>query len=198
MELIYWRNGLLISFSIQYIIKVNVIGSFMKNRVGFIILVCLLVTIESIALIDVEKEVNAPAREMEMMDDAMNRGIAGQRERNENVFLPLGEDEKFDELLMLEFVLEDNIYILKKIIEDVNNTTVSIEVKNGMLTIKSVQKIKAITIEKEAMLGKGTDADLKYFESKTSESLSLPKDANIPSLVKNYENGVLKIMIQKK
>ena len=165
-------------------------------KIREIILGLLILSVSSWALVDIEKEINEPVAEMKMMDDAMNKGIKEQRERNENFFVPMEEEKAFFESKMSEFILDGDTYVLEKRADDVNNTTISTEIKSGMLTITTIKKIEAVIIENETTLGSTTKS--KYFESTVSETLSLPSDADEASLVSTYSDGVLKVTIKKK
>ena len=154
-------------------------------------------SVSSWAIVDVEKEINEPLAEMKMLDDAMNKGIKEQRERNAARPMIMGDEISFHEMPMLEFVLKNNTYVLEKNVDDMNNTKITTKLENRMLTITEVKKIEEVILSEEVTLGVSTTGK-KFFESTTSETLSLPNDADEKSFLSVYKDGLLRITIEKK
>lgn len=150
-----------------------------------------------LAIVDVEKEINEPVAEMKMLDDAMNKGIKEQRERNARKPMIIEESVSFHELPMLEFVDQGDKYVLEKSVEDINNTEVKTKLENNSLTVTEIRKIEEVEIEDSVALG-GNSRQSKYFESTISETLSLPANADAKSLTSEYKNGLLKVIVNKK
>lgn len=166
-------------------------------KVREIILVLFTLNVSSWALVDVEKEINEPVAEMKMLDDAMNKGIKEQRERNAARPMIIEDDKSFHESPMLEFILKDNQYILEKSVEDVKNSKITTKLENRMLTVTEVKRIEEVILAEEVTLGVST-TEKKYFESTTSETLSLPNDADEKSFLSLYKDGLLKVTLKKK
>ena len=166
-------------------------------KVREIILVLFILNVSSWALVDVEKEINEPVAEMKMLDDAMNKGIKEQRERNAARPMIIEDDKSFHESPMLEFILKDNQYILEKSVEDVKNSKITTKLENRMLTVTEVKRIEEVILAEEVTLGVST-TEKKYFESTTSETLSLPNDADEKSFLSLYKDGLLKVTLKKK
>jgi HSP20 family molecular chaperone IbpA len=169
----------------------------MKNKIlSLLILVVTPVTL--LAIVDMEEEIYAPAAEMKMLDDAMNRGIEEQRQRNARRPMLIEDTSTFTDKPMLEFVDKGDEYVLEKSVEDINNTTITTKVENKMLTVTEVQKIEEVVIEDSVKLGSSSSTKTEFFESRSSETLSLPHDADEKTVVSRYENGLLKVVVQKK
>ena len=165
-----------------------------------IILGLMLVSINSLnlwAILDIEEEINGPIAEMKMLDDAMNKGIKEQRERNAARPMMIADDQSFHELPMLEFVEQGKMFVLEKSVEDIDNTKITTKLENRMLTITEVRKIEEVILAEEVTLGVST-TEKKYFESTISETLSLPSDADEKSLMSVYKNGLLRVTLEKK
>ncbi|CAA6807066.1 MAG: Unknown protein [uncultured Sulfurovum sp.] len=149
------------------------------------------------ALVDVEAEINAPVAEMKMLDDAMNKGIDEQRERNARRPMIIEDEMRFHQEPMFDFVLKGDSYILEKNVLDVNNTEIKTKLENRMLTITEVKKIEELIVEDSATLGTNS-TQKRFFESTTSQTLSLPNDADEKTLESYYNDGLLKVRVQKK
>jgi len=149
------------------------------------------------AIVNMEEEIYAPAAEMQMLDDAMNRGIEEQRQRNLQKPMVIMEDSSFFSDDSVGFQLVGKEYVLEKQIEDINNTEVKTKLQNRFLTITETQRIEEVSIEESVTLG-ATSNTKKYFKSTSSETLSLPQDADEKTFKSTYENGLLKITIQQK
>jgi HSP20 family molecular chaperone IbpA len=166
----------------------------MKQRK--IILGLLVLSVSLLALVDVEKEINEPVADMKMLDDAMNKGIKEQRERNALLPKIVEDDKSFHESPMLDFIIKGNEYILEKSVEDMNNTQIKIKLENRMLTVTEVKKTEVVVSE-EVILGAKSETK-RFFESTTSETLQLPNDADEKSLTSNYENNLFTVTLRKK
>jgi len=167
----------------------------MKTKQIFTIISIL--SVSSWALLDIEREINEPLAEMKMLDDAMNRGIKEQRERNAARPIFIEDEISFHEMPMLDFILEGNTYVLEKSVEDTSNTKITTKLEHRMLTITEIKKIEEVILAEEAILGMST-TEKKYFESTTSETLSLPHDANEKTFLSHYSNGLLKVTVRKR
>lgn len=167
----------------------------MKKRE--IVLAVIIFNVSLWALIDVEEEINAPVAEMKMLDDAMNKGIKEQRERNARRPMLIEDDKSFHEMPMLQFVEQGKEYILEKQVTDLNNTEIKTKLENKMLTVIEVRKIEEVIIEDSVTLGESS-RKTQFFESTTSETLSLPSDADEKSLTSSYKDGLLKVIVKKK
>jgi HSP20 family molecular chaperone IbpA len=165
------------------------------KKIRMTILLLGFTTLNIWAIVDIEKEINEPVAEMKMLDDAMNKGIKEQRERNENFFLPMDNEKDFFESRMSEFILDGDTYVLEKRADDMNNTTISTEVQNRILAITMTKKIEAVIVENETTLGNTTQS--RYFESTVTETLTLPSDADEASLLSTYKDGLLSVTIKK-
>lgn len=161
------------------------------------LLAVLLLNVNLWALVDVEEEVNAPVAEMKMLDNAMDKGIKEQRERNKAKPMLMETDTSLDEMPMLQFVEEGKKYILEKQVHDINNTKIKTQLKNKMLTITETRKIEEVVIEDSSTVGESS-TKTQSFESTTSETLSLPSDADEKSLTSSYKDGLLKVIVKKK
>jgi hypothetical protein len=169
----------------------------MKKVFSLVIYTLVIKSTALYAIVDIEQEIYAPAAEMQMLDDAMNRGIQEQRERNLQKPMVMMEDSTFFTDDVLGFNLVGNQYILEKHVQDVNNTEVKTKLENRVLTVTEVKRIEQVTIEESVTLGSNSTTK-QYFTSTTSETLSLPQDADEKTFKSKYQNGVLKITIQQK
>ena len=167
------------------------------KKIGMTILTLGLTTMSTLAINDIEKEINEPVAQMKMLDDAMNKGIKEQRERNAARPMIIADDKSFHELPMLEFVEQGKMFVLEKSVEDIDNTKITTKLENRMLTITEVRKIEEVILAEEVTLGVST-TEKKYFESTISETLSLPRDADEKSLMSVYKNGLLRVTLEKK
>lgn len=149
------------------------------------------------AVVDMEKEIYAPAAEMKMLDDAMNKGIKEQEARNQAQPMVIENEISFTESPALEFVDNKDAYVLEKHVADINNTEVTATLENRMLTVKETQKVEKTIKEGSVSLGTSSTRT-EFFESTTSESLSLPDDADEKTFVSDYSNGLLRVSVQKK
>ncbi|HHD75565.1 MAG TPA: hypothetical protein ENK95_01920 [Campylobacterales bacterium] len=164
------------------------------------ILTLLLLTIPlttSFALVDIEKEMYEPAAEIEMLDEAMNKGIQEQHERNLRKPMLIEENHSFYTDEPLAFVLKGNQYILEKKISDVNNTTVKASIKDRKVTVTETKKIEEVFIEDSVTLGSEVTKK-QYFESTSTETLDIPLEADEKSFQTHYEKGVLSISLKKR
>ncbi|CAA6823642.1 MAG: Unknown protein [uncultured Sulfurovum sp.] len=164
------------------------------KKIGLFLLI---LSINSVALVDIEKEITEPVAEMKMLDDAMNRGIQEQREHNARRPMIVEEDMNFSPTTMLTFVDKGNEYILEKSVIDIKNTEVKAKLENRMLTVTEVKKIEEVVIEDSVTVGVNSKRT-QFFQSTTSETLSLPKDADETTFFSHYENGLLKVSLKKK
>lgn len=139
--------------------------------------------------IDIEREVFEPVREMQRMDEAMNRAIEKRRQENQAL---IDEQQQADiDAPMPEFVLYDKQYVLTKEINDAAHTTVDVTLEQGMVNISAVT-----TTIKKIVTDVGTQDS--SFKSTTQESLSVPHDANPSSLKSEYKDGQLRVTLDKK
>ena len=139
--------------------------------------------------IDIEREVFEPVREMQRMDEAMNRAIEKRRQENQAL---IDEQQQADiDAPMPEFVLYDKQYVLTKEINDAAHTTVDVTLEQGMVNISAVT-----TTIKKIVTDVGTQDS--SFKSTTQESLSVPHDANPSSLKSEYKDGQLRVTLEKK
>lgn len=168
----------------------------MKKITAWSISLLMLNTTVAFAVLDVEQEIYAPAAEMKMLDDAMNRGIEEQRQRNASKPMIIEDDASFN-APMLEFILDGDEYRLEKRVTDVSNTKIKTKLENRMLTVTEIKKIEEVVIEDSVTLG-SSSTKKEYFESTTSETLSLPHDADEKTFESHYENGLLQVKIKKK
>jgi len=149
------------------------------------------------AIVDMEEEVYAPAAEMKMLDDSMNRGIDEQRERNARRPMIMEVQDDFHTSAMLTFIDKGKQYVLEKSVQDVNHTEIKTKLVDRMLTITEIQKIEEVVIEDSATLGVSSTKK-QFFESTTTETLQLPNDADEKSFVSNYSDGLLRVTVNKK
>lgn len=162
-----------------------------------IVLIMITVLMSVSAIVDMEEEVYAPAAEMKMLDDSMNRGIDEQRERNARRPMIMEVQDDFHASAMLTFIDKGKQYILEKRVKDVNHTEIKTKLVDRMLTITEIQKIEEVVIENSVTLGESSTKK-QFFESTTTETLQLPNDADEKSFVSNYSNGLLRVTINKK
>lgn len=172
----------------------------MKKMFSFVLTTFVVNTLSLWAIVDSEEEIYAPAAEMKMLDDAMNRGIQEQRERNlqtpmQTPMMIMEEDDLF--AAASEFQLIGDQYVLEKQVQDTENTEVKTKLQNRVLTITEIKRIEQVTIEESVTLGANATKK-QYFMSTTSETLTLPQDADESTFKSEYKNGALKITLQKK
>ena len=139
--------------------------------------------------IDIEKELYEPVAEMQKMDETMNQTIE-QRHQENQMLTEQGVKNQIDEP-MPTFSLEGEQYVLTKNMDNPENTKVEVNLKGEMLNISTIT-----TTTKEVVTESGTQNS--SFESTTEESLSIPHDADASTFQQSYENGELRVTLEKK
>ena len=132
--------------------------------------------------IDMQKGVYDAAEEMMAMDEKMNRAIDEHNRLNWD-----DEDTQLETITINDFEETQNGYQLIKEIPDSNDTEVNVQVKDGILTISTVTKMREITEFSESVT-----------MSSSASSLFIPTDADENRVQESYINGVLKITLLKK
>jgi HSP20 family molecular chaperone IbpA len=132
--------------------------------------------------IDMQKGVYDAAEEMMAMDEKMNRAIDEHNRQNWD-----DEDMELVDISINDFEETQNGYQLIKEIPDANETEVSVQVKDGILTISTVTKMREISEFSESVT-----------MSSSASSLFIPTDADENRVQESYINGVLKITLLKK
>lgn len=137
-----------------------------------------------------EEQMYAPARQMEMLNDSMNRGIEAQRKKNRENPIVFEDNQAFQDAPMVEFIDKGNQYLLEEPIEDANNTKVTVSISGNELSITMK------TTRKDTMKS-GNSSSSSSYTSTTSTTITIPADADARQMQHDYENGVLKVTIPK-
>ena len=140
---------------------------------------------------NLEEQMYAPARQMEMLNDAMNRGIEEQRQRNRENPIVFEDDKAFHDAPIAELIEKEKSYILEQNIDDANNTKVNVSISGNMLSISTE------TTRKDTMKSENSSSSSSY-TSTTSTTITIPADADSRQMQHSYENGVLKVIIPKR
>ena len=130
------------------------------------------------------------AKEVEMLNKAMEAGMKEYNQPSEPILIQTTEEVMLDTPIDGFQELDDKFY-LQRVIEDSKNTKVIVT------TLGEMVKIETKTTKKEY---KGTPNGMSEssFTSSSTEELSVPHNANIKTLTKEYKDGILKIFIDKK
>lgn len=148
--------------------------------------VTLFFSINVFADINLSKGIYEAAEEMMRFDEKMNQAIAQYN----------GFDAHDDEEMRLhdrvhDFEEIEDGYRLEHEVEDVENSTLHVDVQDGMLMIKTT------TVDK-AFMSFELNSSHATTMSSYSFALFIPNDADIGRMEKSYINGVLKIIFPKK
>ena len=130
------------------------------------------------------------AKEVEMLNRAMEAGMKGHNQEKEPIIVETTQ-EIMDSTPIEEFKEIDGKYYLERVIEESKDTEVMVTTNGNMV------KIETKTTKKEY---KATPNGMSEssFSSNSTEELSLPADADVNSLTKEYKDGILKIFIPKR
>lgn len=150
------------------------------------VLIGFLFTISSYAEINLTKSIYEAAEEMMLFDEKMNQAIAKHN----------GFDESDDYEMRLHDLVNDfeeieDGYRLEHEVEDVKNSKVHVDVKDGVLTVKT-------TMIDKAFMNFDENSSYSTTMSAYSFSLFVPNDADIERMEESYVNGILKIIFPKK
>jgi len=130
------------------------------------------------------------AKEVEMLNKAMESGMREHNIRAEPILVESTE-AIMENSPIQEFEERENQYYLERTIEDSKQTKVSVSINGNMI------KIETKTTKKEhTSLPNGISEST--FNSSSTEELSLPYDADMRALKKEYKDGILKIFIPKR
>jgi len=129
------------------------------------------------------------AREVEMLNRAMEAGMREHNQPREPILVETTQ-EVMDKTPIEEFQELDDNYYLERVIPDAKDTEVVVTTYGNMV------KIETKTTKKEH---KSTPNGMSEssFSSSSTEELSVPNDANLNGLTKEFKNGVLKIFVPK-
>lgn len=131
------------------------------------------------AEVDIQQNMYEAAEEMMRFDEKMTRLI---REHN--------QIDDIDDSPINDFEETDDSYVLQEKM-DTNDTEVSVLLTDGLLTINMLTRSKEHTL---------IDLEETYNTviNKSTTSLYVPQDADLNSMNKSYENGILEIRFLKK
>ena len=121
------------------------------------------------------------ADEIIRMDEKMNRAIAEHNQFNGEI-RPM-EIEDFKDL--------NGAYLLSKTIPNPSKTKIEVEVKNGLLIIYT-------TTQEQEQVQNEFNRTVTTTISTSETSLFIPHDADIESMQKRYDHGILEIQFSKK
>lgn len=162
------------------------------SKINFIVSLVVLGTLTINAdSMNLEEQMYAPARQMEMLNDSMNRGIEEQRQKNRENPIVFEDDKAFHEAPMVDFVEKENSYVLEEHVEDTNNTKVNVSVSGNTLSISMK------TTKKDTMKS-GNSSSSSSYTSTTSKTMTLPSDADGGKMQHSYENGILQVTVPKR
>jgi HSP20 family molecular chaperone IbpA len=148
----------------------------------------LLSTITITANVDLEKEMYAPAREMQMLDRAMERGMDEHNQKVQPIVTIIDEGTTMDNSPMVAFQEFDGEYRLTETIDNYKNTEIKVTIEGDSV------KIEASTKESQ----KSNQGAFKEVSSTTTEVISIPFDGDSSKMKKIYRDGVLTITMPKK
>jgi HSP20 family molecular chaperone IbpA len=159
----------------------------MNRRLKIALNTILLSTIATTANVDLEEEMYAPAREMQMLDRAMERGMDNHNQKVQPVVTIIDEGTTMDNS-MVSFQEFDGEYKLIETIDNYQNTEVKVTLDG--------ESVKIITSTKESQ--KNNQGGVREVSSTTTEVISVPFDADSTKMKKIYRDGVLTIIMPKK
>jgi HSP20 family molecular chaperone IbpA len=130
------------------------------------------------------------AKEVEMLNKAMERGMKEHNQPREPILIEETTQELIENTPMEGFQELNDKFYLERVIEESENTKVTVTTHGNMV------KIKTNTTKKEY---KPTSNGMSEssFSSSSTEELSLPQNSNINQLTQEYKDGILKIFVPK-
>jgi len=160
-------------------------------KINILLTLAIFNTLSIQADMNLEENMYAPARQMKMLDDAMERGIQEQHQKNLDNPIVFKDDKAFHEAPMVNLVEHDNSYTLEQNIEDAKSTKVKVSVSGNELRISTETKTKD-------SMNSGNSSHSSSYTSTTTQTISIPMDGNGNEMQHSYENGILKVTIPKR
>ena len=130
------------------------------------------------------------AKEMEMLNKSMEAGMREHNQKSQPILIETTETV-MDKTPLEGFQELNDKFFLEKVIEDSKNTKVTVTTSGNMV------KIKTVTVKKEYKSTQNGMAESSY-NSSSEEEISVPENADITKLTKEYRDGILKIFVPKK
>ncbi|NEW60603.1 Hsp20/alpha crystallin family protein [Sulfurovum sp. bin170] len=151
----------------------------------------LLTTITAVSEVNLEEEMYAPAREMMMLDRAMERGMDEHNQKVQNVNTIIDEGVTIDNSPMTSFQEFDKKYELVENIDDPKNTKVKVSIEGSGVKIEATTE----TSEKSKTQAGVVESSSS---SSTVQVIPIPFDADGQKMKSVYIDGVLIITVPKK
>ncbi len=151
-----------------------------KNIIKITLMSYLFIVSTLHAEIDLQKGIYDAAEEMIAFDEKMNQAIAEHNQYEEEMQIEINDFEE-----------REDDYLLEQRIPDQNNTKISINIKDTLLTITTTQ------IEKEDLINELNMSSITTISS-SSTALFIPNNADATKMEKSYSHGVLRITFPKK
>jgi len=130
-------------------------------------------------------------KEMEMLNKSMEEGMRLHNTQATTPKVIETTEEIVEGVPIKGFKEEDNRYVFEELIDNPNNTDVNVTVNNYQVSIVTKTTHKEENLHENGMR-------VITSSSSTQMELTLPYMADMNTLTKSYNDGVLKISVQKK